>query len=174
MFLDARRTSALLAGVLGALLLLPAHALDARRAIGQFTHVWYENQLPQGTVLSIDQQADGAIWLATYGGLARYSGDGFETIDPRVAPALKSSAITAVSADREGGLWVGTLNGGLYRRQGRALEQVALHLGGVVRTATDAFQTLLEPAALLGIDDVGELGTDGATISLLEGLEDFA
>lgn len=138
MFLDARRTCALLAGVLGALLLLPAHALDARRAIGQFTHVWYENQLPQGTVLSIDQQADGAIWLATYGGLARYSGDNFETIDPRVAPALKSSAITAVSADREGGLWVGTLNGGLYRRQGRALEQVALPAGiesvfGIVR-----------------------------------------
>ncbi len=138
MFLDARRTCALLAGVLGALLLFPAHALDARRAIGQFTHVWYENQLPQGTVLSIDQQADGAIWLATYGGLARYSGDGFETIDPRVAPALKSSAITAVSADREGGLWVGTLNGGLYRRQGRALEQVALPAGiesvfGIVR-----------------------------------------
>ncbi|WP_296278287.1 two-component regulator propeller domain-containing protein [Pseudoxanthomonas sp.] len=138
MFLDARRTCALLAGVLGAFLLFPAHALDARRAIGQFTHVWYENQLPQGTVLSIDQQADGAIWLATYGGLARYSGDGFETIDPRVAPALKSSAITAVSADREGGLWVGTLNGGLYRRQGRALEQVALPAGiesvfGIVR-----------------------------------------
>lgn len=126
MFLDARRASALLAGALCALLLLPAHALEARRAIGQFTHVWYENQLPQGTVLSIAQQADGAIWLATYGGLARYSGDTFETIDPRVAPALKSSAITAVSADRNGGLWVGTLNGGLYRRQGRTLEPVPM------------------------------------------------
>ena len=130
MFLDARRASVLLAGVVCALLLFPVHALEARRAIGQFTHVWYENELPQGTVLSIAQQADGAIWLATYGGLARYSGDGFETIDPRVAPALKSSAITAVSADRHGGVWVGTLNGGLYRRQGRGLESVALP-GGV-------------------------------------------
>lgn len=129
MFLDARRASALLAGMLCALLVLPAQALEARRAIGQFTHVWYENELPQGTVLSIGQQADGAIWLATYGGLARYSGDSFDTIDPRVAPALKSSAITAVSADRGGGLWVGTLNGGLYRRQGRALEPVALPAG---------------------------------------------
>ncbi|WP_447939368.1 ligand-binding sensor domain-containing diguanylate cyclase [Pseudoxanthomonas mexicana] len=129
MFPDARRACALLAFVLCALLLLPAHALEPRRAIGQFTHAWYENELPQGTVLSIAQQADGAIWLATYGGLARHSGDGFETIDPRVAPALKSSAITAVSADRKGGVWVGTLNGGLYHRQGRALAQVPLPEG---------------------------------------------
>lgn len=141
MFLDARRASALLVGALCALLLFPAQALEARRAIGQFTHVWYENELPQGTVLSIAQQADGAIWLATYGGLARHSGAGFETIDPRVAPALKSSAITAVSADREGGLWVGTLNGGLYRRQGRTLEPVALPAGiesvfGIVNDTT--------------------------------------
>jgi diguanylate cyclase (GGDEF)-like protein len=125
MFLDARRACALLAVVLCALV-LPARALEPQRAIGQFTHVWYENELPQGTVLSIAQQADGAIWLATYGGLARHSGDGFETIDPRVAPALKSSAITAVGADPAGDLWVGTLNGGLYQRKGRTLESVPM------------------------------------------------
>jgi diguanylate cyclase (GGDEF)-like protein len=104
----------------------PACALDADRAIGQLTHVWYENQLPQGTVLSIAQRNNGSMWLATYGGLVHYSGAEFDSIDQRVAPTLKSSAITAVAADRDGTLWVGTLNGGLYRSTSRELEPVAL------------------------------------------------
>jgi diguanylate cyclase (GGDEF)-like protein len=110
----------------GLLAATPACALDPDRAVGQLTHVWYENQLPQGTVLSIAQRKDGSIWLATYGGLVHYSGAEFDTIDPRVAPALKSTAITAVCVDRDGTLWVGTLNGGLYRSEGRELKPVAL------------------------------------------------
>lgn len=112
--------------VCGLLAGTPARALDPDRAIGQLTHVWYEGQLPQGTVLSIAQRMDGSIWLATYGGLMHYSGAEFDTIDQRAAPALKSSAITAVAADRDGTLWVGTLNGGLYRRRAHELERVVL------------------------------------------------
>ncbi len=104
----------------------PALALDPDRAVRQLSHVWYENQLPQSTVLSIAQHADGSIWLATYGGLARYSGAGFETIDRRNEPVLRSSAITALLEDRSGVLWVGTLNGGLYRTRGLKLEEVPL------------------------------------------------
>jgi diguanylate cyclase (GGDEF)-like protein len=112
----------------GVLAVTPVRALDPDRAIGQLTHVWYENQLPQGTVLSIAQRKDGSIWLATYGGLVRHSGAEFDTIDPRVAPVLESTAITAVQVDRAGTLWVGTLNGGLYRSRGPGteLERVAL------------------------------------------------
>ncbi|MBB5208392.1 ligand-binding sensor domain-containing diguanylate cyclase [Chiayiivirga flava] len=110
----------------GLLCCAPVFALDPERAIGQLTHVWYENQLPQGTVLSIAQRDDGSMWFATYGGLVRHSGAGFDSIDQRVAPALRSSAITAVHVDRAGTLWVGTLNGGLYRRRGRALEPMPL------------------------------------------------
>lgn len=57
---------------------------------------------------------------------------------------------------------------------GHALEQVGLHVSGKLRTAAHAFQALLEPAALLGIDDVGEFGANGATICLLECIEDVA
>lgn len=110
----------------GLLAVTPVRALDPDRTIGQLTHVWYENQLPQGTVLSIAQGKGGSIWLATYGGLVHHSGAEFDTIDPRVAPALKSTAITAVYVDHDGTLWVGTLNDGLYRRRGRSLEPVAL------------------------------------------------
>jgi len=103
-----------------------AHALDPDRAIGQLSHVWYENQLPQGTVLSIAQRTDGSMWFATYAGLVHYSGAKFSTFDQRVVPALKSSAITALHVDRAHTLWIGTLNGGLYRRHGRTIEAVPL------------------------------------------------
>ncbi|GGY17873.1 GGDEF domain-containing protein [Rhodanobacter panaciterrae] len=121
-----RGWGSLVLAVCGLLAVSPARALDPDRAIGQLTHVWYENQLPQGTVLSIAQGKGGSIWLTTYGGLVHYSGAEFDTIDPRVAPVLKSTAITAVYVDRDGTLWVGTLNDGLYRRRGRELEPVAL------------------------------------------------
>src|SRR5574344_1134099 len=124
-----RRGIVLLCGLLAGVVALPLLALEPTRPIAHFSYVWYENQLPQGTVLSIAQQADGVLWLATYGGLVRHSGEGFQTIDPRIAPTLKSSAITAVAADGAHGLWVGTLNGGLYRYRGRALEPVALPVG---------------------------------------------
>jgi ligand-binding sensor domain-containing protein len=123
---DVRGWWLLFAALCGLVAGQPARALDPDRAIGQLTHVWYENQLPQGTVLSIAQRQNGAMAFATYGGLVHHSGAGFDSIDQRVAPVLRSSAITAVHVDRAGTLWVGTLNGGLYRRRGRALEQVAL------------------------------------------------
>lgn len=105
--LDGRggRGTALLLWVMVWLLagILPAQALVADRPIRQFTHVWYENQLPQGTVLSIAGQGNGAIWLATYGGLVRHSGEGFDTFDQRIAPALKSSAIKALYRAKDAG-----------------------------------------------------------------------
>lgn len=137
----------------------PARALDPDRAIGQLTHVWYENQLPQGTVLSIAQRKDGSLWLATYSGLVHYSGAEFDSIDQRVAPALKSSAITAVDADRDGTLWVGTLNGGLYRNRGRNLEPVALPAGiesvfGIVQAKDDSLW-LTTNAGVVRMDATG-------------------
>ncbi len=56
---------------------------------------------------------------------------------------------------------------------GEALEQMATHFGGKRRAAAHALQTLLEPLALLGIDNVGELGADGAAVGLLQGFLDF-
>ena len=144
----------------------PARALDAERAIGQLTHVWYENQLPQGTVLSIAQRKDGSIWLATYGGLIHYSGAEFDVIDQRIAPALKSSAITAVAADPDGTLWVGTLNGGLYRHDGRELAQVPLPASiesvfGIVRDrAGSLWLTTNAGVARMDASGVRLLGTE--------------
>jgi diguanylate cyclase (GGDEF)-like protein len=68
---------------------------------------------------AVDRAAQGRLDLARnvrrHGALQR-----------RTAPALQSSAITAVDVDRDGTLWVGTLNGGLYRNKKRELEKVPL------------------------------------------------
>jgi len=138
---------------------MPARALDAGRTIGQLTHVWYENQLPQGTVLSIAQRSNGSIWLATYGGLIHYSGGDFDVIDQRVAPALKSSAITSVATDPGGTLWVGTLNGGLYQSTSRELEPVELparveSVFGIVRDGSGAL-LLTTNAGVVRMDTSG-------------------
>jgi diguanylate cyclase (GGDEF)-like protein len=156
----------LLAGAFAVLASTATHALDPDRAIGQLTHVWYENQLPQGTVLSIAQRHDGSLWLATYGGLVHHSGAGFDSIDQRVAPALKSSAITAVHVDRAGTLWVGTLNGGLYRRTGRELERVPAPAAiesvfGIVQdVAGSLWLTTNAGVARMEGDGIELLGTD--------------
>ena len=57
---------------------------------------------------------------------------------------------------------------------GQTLEQMTLYFGRELRATTNAFQALLEPAALLGIDDMGEFSTDGVTIGMLQCLMNFA
>lgn len=57
--------------------------------------------------------------------------------------------------------------------RGQALEQVRTRLGGEAGTATHAFQALEEPLALLGIDDVHELGAEGTAIGALQAVDDF-
>jgi ligand-binding sensor domain-containing protein/signal transduction histidine kinase len=101
-----------------------AHALDPSHTVGEFARrAWQtDNGLPQNTVHSIAQTADGYIWIATEEGLARFDGLGFAVFDKQNTPALKSNDVRALMATREGGsLWVCTaagiarLSGGEWR-----------------------------------------------------------
>lgn len=113
-----------------------AAALDPARAIEQYRHTWYQEQLPQNTVLDIVQRRDGSMWFATYNGLARHSGAEFTAIDRRNAPALESAATTALLEDADGTLWIGSLNGGLYaERGGRPIEKAELPVESVFALA---------------------------------------
>ena len=55
----------------------------------------------------------------------------------------------------------------------QTLQQMTLALGGLLRLATYAFQTLLEPATLIGIDDVHVLGADGAAVGGFQRIENL-
>ncbi|MBX2946331.1 MAG: response regulator [Cyclobacteriaceae bacterium] len=72
---------------------------------------------PAGTVYEILRDSKGFMWFAASSGLYRY--DGYTTIvykhDPGNPNSLSESFITALQEDRDGNLWVGTLNGGLNK-----------------------------------------------------------
>ena len=144
------------------LVMAPLQALTPDRPVPHYAYVWYENQLSQGTVLSIAQQDDGTLWLSTYNGLVRHSGEDFETINPAVAPALKSSSITSVAADRANGLWVGTLNGGLYRHHAGGMTPFPLPAGidsvfGIVTDTSGALWLTTNAGVVRVVEGVARL-----------------
>jgi len=69
--------------------------------------------LPQSSVRALVQTRDGYLWLATFGGLARFDGMRFVVFDTANTPNLKSNRIIALFEDRGGTLWIGTETGGL-------------------------------------------------------------
>ena len=76
--------------------------------------VWRTNEgLPQNSITSIAQTPDGYLWLATFGGLARFDGVRFTVFDDHNAPALTSSRLVRLDPDGQGGLWVISEAGGL-------------------------------------------------------------
>src|SRR5437868_12846950 len=92
-------------------------ANGAKPSPAQYLHsVWTtENGLPQNSINAILQTRDGYLWIATFGGLARFDGVKFTVFDVGNTEGLKSSRIFALCEDREGNLWIGTENGGLTR-----------------------------------------------------------
>ena len=81
--------------------------------------VWRQPQgLPQNTVLSILQTRDGYLWVGTKGGVARFDGVRFTTLDDRDTTRLRENEVWALVEDGEGALWIGTYGGGVSRLQG--------------------------------------------------------
>src|SRR6187399_2730716 len=76
--------------------------------------IWtIDNGLPQGTINDIFQAADGALWIATNGGLLRFDGAEFRTYDFDTLPDLPSVRFTGLEHDGAGGLWIVTQQGDL-------------------------------------------------------------
>ncbi len=76
--------------------------------------------LPQDTVNAITRTRDGYLWLATFGGLARFDGVRFETYTIAEHPELGTNRIVSLYEDAAGDLWLGTEGRGVVRlRNGR-------------------------------------------------------
>ena len=80
---------------------LPASALDPHRAVTQYGHDVWEDELPQSTVHSIIQSRDGYIWLGTYEGLVRFDGFQFTVFNSRNTE-IERNGIWAVFEDQIG------------------------------------------------------------------------
>mgnify|MGYP002750458685 CR=1 FL=1 len=68
---------------------------------------WGENSaLPQTSVNSMVQTRDGYIWIATFGGLAKFDGLKFTILDVGNTPELKTNRFLKLQEDRKGNLWI--------------------------------------------------------------------
>ena len=117
----ARLAFALLrAGVAAVLLTAPSMALDPRKAITQYVQtVWTtDSGLPQSSVYSIAQTADGYIWFGTEQGLARADGVRFTVFDRRNSKGLVANYIQRLLASRDGSLWIGSDSGLTHYQNG--------------------------------------------------------
>jgi len=67
--------------------------------------------LPNSRVSALRIDRDGALWIATAGGVARLRGDQLETFT--TSGGLSSNLVLSLFEDREGSMWIGTEAGGL-------------------------------------------------------------
>ncbi len=83
--------------------------VDAHVADRDYLHaIWtIEDGLPQNSVNDILQTRDGYLWLATFGGVARFDGVTFTVFDEATAPGLASNRMLSLFEDQAGTLWIG-------------------------------------------------------------------
>ena len=74
-----------------------------------------EDGLPQNSVSGICQDSDGYLWIATFGGLARFDGKHFEVFDVGNRPDLPSNRFHQVLYGGEDTLWMRVQDVGLMR-----------------------------------------------------------
>ena len=85
-----------------------------------FRHWDMSNGMPQSTVNALAQDAGGFLWVATFGGLARFDGVSFDVFTIDSGEGLGSDRILSLATGPEGSVWVGTQGAGLWRyRNGR-------------------------------------------------------
>ena len=80
--------------------------------------------LPHDKVQSIAQGADGFLWVATEGGIARFDGVRFLRFAPPEAPQLGTISARALLAASDGSIWIGTDEGSVYRRKDGVLSRL--------------------------------------------------
>ena len=99
---------------------LPAHSQDPNDLGSQSWST--ENGLPQNSVHQIFQSADGYIWVATEGGIARFNGVDFKIFNPESTPEITSDDICCFTQNGAGPLWIASSDGllqysaGTFRR----------------------------------------------------------
>lgn len=146
----AIRLRTAIAAILCALLCITcntAHALDAKRSIGQFHHTaWTVKQGAPGHITAMAQSADGYLWLGTEIGLFKFDGLEFDRYEAPSTNPLPATSVSTLYAPASGGLWIGYRYDGASFLDGDRLvhfgEAEGLSLSTVFRFAQDHEGTL--------------------------------
>jgi diguanylate cyclase (GGDEF)-like protein len=80
-----------------------------------FESMGMQQGLPHDSVYAVTQDSRGYLWIATFGGLARYDGYSFRTYihQAEAKGSLPDDNVRAVVPGKDGRLWVGTGSAGL-------------------------------------------------------------
>jgi signal transduction histidine kinase/ligand-binding sensor domain-containing protein len=95
-------------------------ALDPSRRLSQAVHrIWQVQQgLPEATVYSVAQGAEGYLWLGTETGLVRFDGVRFVPIERLGDVAVPKTRVQTLTIDARQTLWIGTSDFGLLHVDG--------------------------------------------------------
>jgi signal transduction histidine kinase/ligand-binding sensor domain-containing protein len=107
-----------------------ALALNPQFRISQYEkRNWQvEHGLPRNYVMSVLQAPDGFLAIATEEGLARFDGLRFSPFDLEPALRLSQRWVSTLAGARDGSLWVGTFDGGVYEfKNNRVVNRFELH-----------------------------------------------
>ncbi len=96
------------------MILLTLFALNGQTDL-RFDNYYLEDGLPHSRTNVVYQDTIGWIWVGTEGGLARFDGTSFKPYLIGNASDDPSSWVLCIWEDADSGLWVGTLNTGLFR-----------------------------------------------------------
>jgi ligand-binding sensor domain-containing protein/signal transduction histidine kinase len=85
-------------------------ALNPQRRLSQYTiHNWQtKDGLPQNSIRSIAQTADGYIWLSTGSGLVKFDGLKFSVLEKGNTSWMPSDGVGPIHAGKDGSLWMGS------------------------------------------------------------------
>jgi ligand-binding sensor domain-containing protein/serine phosphatase RsbU (regulator of sigma subunit) len=84
--------------------------VSAKGQVYPFRNLTVEDGLSQSTLLSIEQDREGVIWIGTNnGGITKYNGTSFDYLT--VKDSLPDNIIYCIKKDQMGRLWIGTNNG---------------------------------------------------------------
>ncbi len=97
------------------LAMLCAAAQAAVPEIPRFRLLGSADGLPATTIPALARDREGYLWIATWDGLARYDGVGFQVWrhDPDNPASLPGNVVQALHIDGDDRIWVATENGGL-------------------------------------------------------------
>ncbi len=122
--------------LLAGLIPSPVFALDPHLSIDQYTvQTWsLDHGLPQSTVNAMVQSPLGYVYIATFGGLARFDGVRMELIPEDAACGRR---YTDLAVDQQGVVWVGAERGAICRLiDGRLRQPEADEAAAIDRVST--------------------------------------
>ncbi|MBI4661736.1 MAG: response regulator [Verrucomicrobia bacterium] len=120
--------------------------------------------LPDDHVWSIERGADGALWVGTSAGLARYQAGKLEDFSEKLG--IRTGGVFHIRRDAEGAIWVHSSRG-LHRLKGNDRVSIAA-TNGLPDQAIKCSVRTRDGIIWMGTESHGLLGYDGKAVTLLD------